>query len=55
MSDMMDKMSGKAKELTGKVTHNHRLEMRGKLQHDMADLRHKTKDAANHMTDQLLD
>ena len=44
MSDMTDKVSGKAKEVTGKVTGNRKMELKGKVQHDTADLRQKAKD-----------
>lgn len=50
MSDTTDKMSGKAKEMTGKVTGNRKMELKGKLQHDTADLKQKAKDATDRMT-----
>ncbi len=53
MSDTTDKMSGKAKEMTGKVTGNKRMEMKGKFQHDSAELKQKAKHAADDVADKL--
>ncbi len=44
MSDMSDKIAGKAKEVAGKVSDNKKMEARGKVQHDLAELRQKGKD-----------
>lgn len=51
MSDMTDKMSGKAKEMTGKATGNCKMELKGKVQHDTAALKQKAKDTTDHMTE----
>lgn len=39
-----DKISGKAKELTGKATHKKKLEMEGRTQQVVADLKQKAED-----------
>ncbi len=53
-----DQVSGKTKETVGKVTDNERLEAKGKLQHDKAelaedfdDLKEKAKHAADDVKD----
>lgn len=53
MSDTGDKIQGKAKEMTGKVTGNRKLEMKGKFQHDSAELRQKAKRTADDVADKL--
>jgi uncharacterized protein YjbJ (UPF0337 family) len=55
MSDMTDRFSGRAKELMGKATHNKKLELKGKLQRDMAELRKKAKDASQQYSQKLYD
>lgn len=44
MSDMTDKMSGKAKEFAGKATGNRKQELKGKMQHKTADVKQKAND-----------
>ncbi len=53
MSDMTDKMAGKAKETTGRATGNRKLEAKGKMQHGMADMKQKTKHTINNLSDKL--
>lgn len=39
MNEVIDKVSGKTKELAGRVTRNQKLEYKGRLQYDMAHLK----------------
>ncbi len=45
MGDISDKISGKAKEMEGKMTDNKKQELQGKAKSDMADMKMKAKDA----------
>lgn len=53
MSDMSDKMSGKAKEMAGKATNNKTQELKGKAQQDLADMKQKAKHMGHDMSDKL--
>lgn len=53
MSDMSDKMSGKAKEVGGKLTGNKKTELKGKAQHDIASIKMKAKDTYHDAIDDL--
>jgi uncharacterized protein YjbJ (UPF0337 family) len=55
MGDMADKATGRAKELMGKASGNKQMELKGKLQHDVAELRHKAKDASQRISHKLHD
>lgn len=43
MNHFMSKMSGRLKEATGKATGNKKLELRGKIQSDIADLKYRAR------------
>lgn len=51
MGNMMDKISGKAKETIGKATDNRKLELKGKIQQGKASL----KDKAEHIGEEIKD
>lgn len=51
MSDTLDKLSGKAKEWAGKVTHNRDLQAKGKIQAGMATMRQRAKDTVQELDD----
>jgi uncharacterized protein YjbJ (UPF0337 family) len=44
MSDMMDSMKGKAKEMGGKVSDNKKMELEGKAQDATAQAKDQAKD-----------
>ena len=39
--DIHDKLQGKAREMSGKITGDKKLEMKGKLQQDVGDVKDK--------------
>ena len=44
MSHMIDKFKGRAKEVAGKVTGDKRMELKGKMEHDIAEMRQRARD-----------
>lgn len=53
MGDLSNKMSGKGKEMAGKVTGDKKLELKGKAQHDIANMKMKAKDTYHDMVDDI--
>ncbi|MEO8862895.1 MAG: CsbD family protein [Candidatus Saccharimonadales bacterium] len=53
MSDNTDKIAGKAKEVAGKISHNREMEAKGKVQHDLAELKQKGKDMVEKLDDKI--
>lgn len=53
MSDMTDKLAGKTKEMAGKATHNKKLEAKGRIQHDIAEIHQKAQEALDHLSEKL--
>ncbi len=54
MGHLSDKIAGRSKETTGKVTGDKKLEMKGKSQAELADMKEKTKNTM-HKIDHKLD
>lgn len=50
-----DKLSGKTKEVVGKVTNNKELEVKGKIQSTMADIDQKAADLKNDASKKIKD
>lgn len=50
-----DKLSGKTKEVVGKVTNNKELEVKGKIQSTMADIDQKATDLKNDASKKIKD
>lgn len=50
MSNLTDKISGKAKEVAGKVTDDKKLEVEGKVQQGAADAKQKASDVADKLS-----
>lgn len=50
-----DKLSGKTKEVVGKVTNNKELEVKGKIQSTKADIDQKATDLKNDVSKKIKD
>ena len=44
MSEAFDKLKGRAKEVAGKAIGDKRMELKGKMEHDIADMRQRAKE-----------
>lgn len=44
MRNTLDKLKGRAKEVAGKVTGDKRMELKGKMEHDIAVIRQRAHD-----------
>lgn len=44
MGNMIYKFKGRAKEVAGKVTGDKRMELKGKMEHDIAEMRQRARD-----------
>lgn len=49
----LDRLSGHTKEMLGKTTGNKKLEMKGKAQHEFADMKDKAKHAVQKIEERL--
>lgn len=49
----LDRLSGHTKEMLGKATGNKKMQVKGKTQHELADLKDKAKDAVQKIEDRL--
>ncbi len=44
MGNLTGRITGKARELLGRATHNRRMETKGKIQRGVAEMEHRAKD-----------